>query len=62
MCTSNAGRFEEAAAAERENFLDAVAKAGLPKSAAPEQVEREPTMRRLPECNTERKKPAASRT
>ena len=50
------------AAAERALFLDAVAKAGLPKCATPEQLEREPTMRRLPECDAEREKAAASKT
>jgi TolB-like protein/Tfp pilus assembly protein PilF len=50
------------AAAERAQFFDAVAKAGLPKCARPEQLEREPTMRRMPECDAERESVAASKT
>jgi hypothetical protein len=47
---------------ERANFLDAVAKAALPKCTTPEQLAREPTMRRLPECEAERANVAASKT
>ena len=47
------------AAEERARFLDAVAKADLPRCATPAQVAAEPSMRRLPECDAERAKLAA---
>jgi len=50
------------AAAERARFLDAVAKADLPQCATPDQIQRAPTMRRTPECDTERAAKAMSRS
>ncbi|MGD9509709.1 MAG: hypothetical protein AB7X49_14290, partial [Geminicoccaceae bacterium] len=50
------------AATERARFLDAIAKAGLAFCATPEQLSREPTMRRLPECDSERASVAASKS
>ena len=44
------------AATERARFLDAIAKAGLPLCATSEQLAREPTMRRLSECDVGRTK------
>jgi hypothetical protein len=49
------------AAVERARFLDAVAKAGLPHCASPEQLAGEPAMRRLPECDAEREKVATTK-
>jgi hypothetical protein len=48
------------AAAERALFFDAAAKAGLPRCATPEQLDREPTWRRLPECDGKRAKQQAA--
>ena len=45
-------------AAQRALYLESIAKAGLPICAAVEELAQEPDLRRMPDCDAERAKPA----